>query len=133
VQKLCKCPLCLLPTSRVTGDVNSTSLLRLALPDKFPAGHFWSIKSRMCAARPLVVFMNLVSVAETPNQNRDRSAYIAQYLRTQKPRRIDTRPNHCHRLRSDSFQCICAFHPCAGTSHWLAECYSQVLDTGCKT
>jgi hypothetical protein len=79
------------------------------------------------------VYESLVSFAEKPNQNRDRSAYIVKPRRTLMPCKSDTRPNHCHRLRSDSFPCICACHPCAGTSHWLAECYSRVLDTGCKT
>jgi hypothetical protein len=79
------------------------------------------------------VYESLVSFAEKPNQNRDRSAYIAQYLRNRKPHKIDTRPNPCHRLRSDSLRCICACHLCAGTSDWLAECHSRVLDTGCKT
>ena len=79
------------------------------------------------------VYESLVSFAEKPNQNLDRSAYIAQFHHTQKPHKIDTRPNHRRQLRLDSFPCICACHPCAGTSRLLAECYSRALDTGCKT
>ena len=38
------------------------------------------------------VYESLVSFAETPNRNRDRSAYIAQYHRTQKSHKVDIQP-----------------------------------------
>src|SRR5713226_6062726 len=64
---------------------------------------------------------------QTPSQNRGRTAYTEQHHRTQKPHKMDTRPSHCPRWRSDSCPCISSCQPCARTSRWLAVCCTRVL------
>src|SRR6266852_6365432 len=70
---------------------------------------------------------------QTTNQNRG-TGNTAQYDRTQKPRKMDTRPNHFRLWHSELFPCISAHEPrCARTSRWPSLCCSRPLGSQCKT
>jgi hypothetical protein len=63
---------------------------------------------------------------QTTNRDR-RTGYTADNARIQKPHKIDTWPNPCHRWHSGSFLCISSSSPCVRTFHWLGLCYSPAL------